>query len=129
VLGFAKRLATLCLQLLHNGAIAGLALLRQLLVTHTAAEQLLDSEHEVRCSCLTLSLFPHISYRKVDVNGCCTSNTKLGRSFFYCRLQIAEKLLITQVTTAKRWVDIVVLTSYHVKRLKITGRPALAIID
>jgi hypothetical protein len=51
VLGFAKRLATLCLQLLHNGAIAGLALLRQLLVTHTAAEQLLDSEHEVRCGC------------------------------------------------------------------------------
>ncbi len=47
VLGFSKRLATLCLQLLHNGTIAGLALLRQLLVTHTAAEQLLDSEHEV----------------------------------------------------------------------------------
>ncbi len=48
VLSFSKRLGTLCLQLLHNGAIAGLALLRQLLVTHTAVEQLLDSEHEVR---------------------------------------------------------------------------------
>ena len=47
-MGFSKRLGTLCLQLLHNGAIAGLALLRQLLVTHTAVEQLLDSEHEVR---------------------------------------------------------------------------------
>jgi hypothetical protein len=58
VLGFAKRLATLCLQLLHNGAIAGLALLRQLLVTHTAAEQLLDSEHEVGCSCFSTGIIP-----------------------------------------------------------------------
>jgi hypothetical protein len=99
VLGFAKRLATLCLQLLHNGAIAGLALLRQLLVTHTAAEQLLDSEHEVGCSCFSSTLFPHINCRKVDENGCCTANTKLESFFFSLRIR---KLLITQGTTAKK---------------------------
>ena len=47
VVAFCKRLSTLCLQLLHNGAAAGLCELRQLYSTHTAAAQLLDSEHEV----------------------------------------------------------------------------------
>jgi len=47
VLAFCKRLSTLCLQLLHGGAAAGLAELRQLYNTHSCAMQLLDSQHEV----------------------------------------------------------------------------------
>jgi len=47
VLAFCKRLSTLCLQLLHNGAAAGLGELRQLYTTHSVALQLLDNEHEV----------------------------------------------------------------------------------
>lgn len=47
VLAFCKRLSTLCLQLLHNGAAAGLGELRNLYSTHSAALQLLDNEHEV----------------------------------------------------------------------------------
>jgi len=47
VLAFAKRLGTLSLQLLHHGSAACLGLLRQLINTHSATLQLLDSEHEV----------------------------------------------------------------------------------
>jgi len=47
VLAFAKRLSTLALQLLHNGAASSLALLREIVNTHTVTAQLLDSQHEV----------------------------------------------------------------------------------
>lgn len=47
VLAFSKRLSTLALQLIHNGAASTLALLREIVNTHTVTAQLLDSQHEV----------------------------------------------------------------------------------
>ena len=47
MLAFCKRLSTLCLQLVHTGALAGLGQLRQVVNAHPAAAQLLDSQHEV----------------------------------------------------------------------------------
>jgi len=47
VQAFSKRLCTLSLQLLHHGSVACLGLLRQLINTHTAVLDLLDSEYEV----------------------------------------------------------------------------------
>ena len=47
VLGFTKRMCTVSLQLEHAGCMGALALLRQLLTTHTVTAHLLDSEHEV----------------------------------------------------------------------------------
>lgn len=67
VLAFSKRLSTLCLQLLHNGAAAGLGELRQLYSTHSAAMQLLDNEHEVGSGVFDPSL--------PDPEHCSASNT------------------------------------------------------
>lgn len=47
VLAFAKRLSTLALQLLHNGSVAALVQLREIVIAHTVTHQLLDSQYEV----------------------------------------------------------------------------------
>jgi len=47
VLGFTKRMCTVSLQLEHAGCVGALALLRQLLTTHSVTSHLLDSDHEV----------------------------------------------------------------------------------
>jgi len=67
VLAFTKRVGTLSLQLDHSGAVGCLSLLRQLHTTHSAAKQLLDSEHEVGNGVFDPSL--------PDPEHCCASNT------------------------------------------------------